>query len=625
MVNQNPVAAEADLASLVEAVFRNSPDGIFITQGGRFLLVNHAYARMFGYDQPDELIGQPGSVLVASPEEVPGHLERNRRREAGEDVPRRMEIRVRRRDGTEFDIETQFETVELPSGRATLGVVRDVTDRKVAERELAESRERYRALFEVNTAVKLVIDPESGRILDANRAAVAFYGWPVEVLRTLRVQDLNTLPPEDVERELREARDGRRGYYRFRHRTATRGIRAVEVYTGPVDAPAGTVLVSIVHDVTDRERLEAEVRRRQKLDAIGRLAGGVAHEYNNLLMAMLGHAELLELTSGPNDHLRAVIESAERARELSRQLLAFTRRQALQFRRVGMDGLLRRMERLLRAAVSPSVELRLTLGADALEILADPGELEHAVLRLVLHARERTSERGVVRVETWSEADPGGGAVLGLRVVDDGPPVDPSDREQLFEPFGEGAADNRDSLALAAAYGVIRQSEGAVTLIGPPGGGLAVEVRFPAQVAAPAPPPPPRPAPRRDSGRVWVVDDEPSVRRVLRLMLERQGYEVTDFTSADEALDRLRRDPLGLDLLISDIVMPGRSGVELATAARALRLDLPILLISGDVGGHHSGRIPRGVQLLQKPFSPATLVDRLEELRSLMGRSLPPM
>lgn len=596
-----------DIGGLRETALVAAQSPIAVVRDG---VIAHGNPALFG------LLGTPGGIVGTGVETVfapaadgplPTHL----------DAPGTWTGRVRAPDGEERSVSVQV--VPLLGGAPSAAIL-VIQDPDAGEGELPGGRELYRAFFDLNTAVKLLIDPATGRIRDANGAAAEFYGWPVETLRQMRIQDINLAPDEHVADALREARDGENGFYRFRHRTAARGVRDVEVHTGPVQAGTSALLLSIIHDVTERERLERELRRTQRLDAVGRLAGGVAHEYNNALTAVFGHAELLAelVDERGSPHVQGILEVAQRARELTRQLLAFSQRQALSLEAVVVDQLLGELAPLLHAAVGPDIELRLSLHAPGATIRADIAELQGTVVRLVLRARQVTPAGGCVRLETWVDHASRVGApgpMVGIRVVDQGAPLSPEQVSALFEPFGPGS----EELTLPAAYGVVQQSHGRLAARALDNGGLAIEARFPAWS------PPVEAAPQSPAAipgsRVLVVDDDVSVRRVLRLVLERRGFAVTAVGSADEAWRALATGPDRFDIVLSDVVMPGRSGVDLAWAARDLRPNLPILLISGDVGDHDPAGLPDGVGWLQKPFLTQALIDRVG---SLLGRDAGP-
>jgi two-component system cell cycle sensor histidine kinase/response regulator CckA len=616
-------------ATLLRAVFQTGQDAIGVSCRGVIQIINPALLGLFGYEREDELVGRTVLELF-TPQSRDELGEAMRRRGQGLPVSGVYQARARRRDGSEFDVEIRTTTYHLHGEAYALALLRDVSAQRSAERAREHSQQLYRAMFELNSAVKLLIDPRTGRIVDANPAAERFYGWPREQLRTMRISDVNTLSAEEIAVELEEARSGRRDYFCFRHRTAQGALRDVEVHSGPIHVDGRELLFSIVHDVTERNALEEQLRQSQRLEAIGRLAGGVAHDFNNLLTVMLGCCQLLSGAisddSVARDTLRDLNHAAERAGELTRQLLAFSRRQLLSPRPLSLNEVVHSMQGLLRRSLGVAVELVVELEPGLSNVRADPGQLEQVVMNLALNARDamprggtltlRTRQRSLGEAELTSGLAPGD--YVSLVVADTGMGMDEDTLARVFEPFFTTKATGQGTgLGLSTAYGIVTQSGGRIVARSAPGRGSEFEVILP---VTPEPLPPhevrehtstPRGVRRRT---VLLVEDLRDLRRLLARQLSATGLSVLTADSAEAALALGDEVLASIDVLVSDIVMPGRSGIELAGILLERRPQLPVLLISGDVGNHDQSSLPDRVRFLQKPFTAALLASHVEAL-----------
>ncbi len=484
-------------------------------------------------------------------------------------------------------------------------------------------------MFETNTAIKLLIEPQSGRIVDANTAAVEFYGWPRDVLRSMRITDINTLSQAEVEAELQNARTGRRKYFRFRHRTAGGEIRHVEVHSGPIEVGAQEFLFSIVHDVTERDRLEEQLQQSQRLEGIGRLAGGVAHDFNNLLTVMLTTAGAMARYVGDDPDLRGYVEdlmsAAQRAAALTRELLAFSRRQVMQPRSVQLNEVISEMEGLLRRTLGHPIDLRVEPARGLPLVYADPSRIDQVIMNLVLNARDAMPSGGRLTLRTAAvDLDEDNVALLSagkwvtLSVSDTGSGMDETTRAKLFEPFFSGKPGGQGTgLGLSTAYGIVKQSGGNITVTTEPGDGSEFVVYLPPTTDAPAVPADAGAETRAAAtgdGTVLVAEDMDEVRAALAGVLRRAGFQVLEAASAAEALDLSDSEIASLDAVVTDVVMSGSSGIDLAATLLEERPGLPVLLITGDVRNHDLERRPPGARLLQKPFEGDELVRVVLEL-----------
>jgi signal transduction histidine kinase/CheY-like chemotaxis protein len=432
--------------------------------------------------------------------------------------------------------------------------------------------------------------------------------------------------PEDVEADVglyRNLRDGALDRYdlekRFLHADGT--VRWGRLTCTAVRGPDGDFshAVALVEDITERKALEEQLLHAQKLDAVGRLAGGVAHDFNNLLTALGGHAEFLVAGLDPDDPRRREAEEirriGERAANLTRHLLAFSRRQMLQPRVLDLAEVVAELEKMLTRLIGEHIELRSVTAPDLWPVEADPGQLEQVVVNLIVNARDAMPTGGQLTIELANAevADGADGALPGryVRVVvaDTGLGLDPGVREHLFEPFfttkelGKGTG-----LGLATSYGIVEQSGGFIRVESEPNRGTRFEVYLPASDSA-AKEPAPLPT---DAGggreTVMLVEDEQVVRDVVHQMLERQGYEVLVAGDGEEALALAEQHEGQIDVLATDVVMPRMNGGELADRLLLRRPGLRILFMSGyaEDPAVWEGREERKA-FLQKPFTAGDL------------------
>jgi PAS domain S-box-containing protein len=501
-------------------------------------------------------------------------------------------------------------------------------------RNLRASEERYRDLFHQHAAVKLLVDPETGRIIDANAAAARFYGWSVDELRQKSITDINTLEPDQVRLEMQRADDEGRVFFQLRHRLADGSVRDVEVFSSTVQIDGRQVLHSIVHDVTELRKAELRLRQAEKLESIGRLAGGVAHDFNNLLMGIMNYVELCRDGIGPDHPVRVYLDEvtrdAERSAVLTRQLLAFARRQTIAPQVLDLNAAVVALLSMLRRLVGEDIGLTWVPGARLWPLKLDPGQVDQILMNLCANARDAIAGVGTITIETanvhidadycrdHAEAVPGD--YVQLVVSDDGSGMDREALDQVFEPFfttkgvGEGTG-----LGLATVYGVVRQNNGFVNVYSEPGRGTTFRIYLPrSEQAGTVPRAAPAAAGERPRGTetVLLVEDEKSIRYTTQRFLEQLGYSVLAAECPEQALRLSGSHQGGIDLLITDVVMPGMSGHDLAVELAETYPDMKCLYISGYTANVivHRGVLDEAVAFLAKPFSRDQIALKVREV-----------
>jgi nitrogen-specific signal transduction histidine kinase len=389
--------------------------------------------------------------------------------------------------------------------------------------------------------------------------------------------------------------------------------------------PGVSGLVVNSRDVTDRKRLEEQLHHSQRLEAVGRLAGGVAHDFNNLLMVITGYSQMLLDGMHAGDPARTdleqVVKASERATDLTRQLLAFSRRQVVRPAILSLNVLVHDMDRMLRRVIGEDIELIASFAPDLKTVRADPGQLEQVVLNVAVNARDAMPNGGKLTLETanvqvteeFTRTHPapkvGSYAMLSMR--DTGFGMDAEVLTRLFEPFFT-TKENGTGLGLSTSYGIIKQSGGDIWVDSKPGHGTTFRIYLPVAEEPAEAVEAPRESPAlRGAETILLVEDEDGVRRVVETMLKRHGYNVLSSASCSDAMSLAERYAGPIHLLITDVVMPGMSGRTMAESLTALRPETKVLYVSG-YGGPLESDISSG--FLQKPFTTEELARKIRAL-----------
>ena len=628
----NVVAVARASEERFRTIFDDSPAGMAISRNGQILLLNEAVRTMFAVGDADLRMAQVSSFIELG--EGGDVMDRIRARARGEILPRTLETVGVRADGSRFNLLVDARDITLPDGLATIGFFEDQTVRKVAEETLRSSERRYRDLFESNPHPMWIYDVETLRFLAVNDAAVKEYGWSVEQFLAMTVADIR--PAEelaDMVRQFQMEAEESRITHVVRHLHADGSTVEAQVTSNSLvwdDRPAR---VALAIDITEQSRLEEQLRQAQKMEAVGRLAGGVAHDFNNLLTAISGYAHILRSEFVPGDARIADVDeillAGERAATLTRQLLTFSRRQVLQPRSINLNEAIEELRGMLSRLIGEDVDLQIALDPDLGLVRADPGQLTQVLMNLAVNAKDAMPRGGSLSIETRNvvldESYAAGhtgvrpGPHVQLTVRDIGVGMDFETQAHLFEPFfTTKEAGKGTGLGLATVYGIVRQSEGGIDVRSRPGHGTAFEICLP--LACPAVPcdqeEAAHEAPVRGHETILVVEDEDAVRRLAVSALERYGYRVLSARGPAGAEELLAEHGSAIDMLLTDVVMPGGSGADLAAAATALVPALKVVMMSGyaqEAIAHH-GVLNEGVVLLEKPFTPMVLLARVRSV-----------
>ncbi len=538
----------------------------------------------------------------------------------------------RRRDGSQFPCEVSSRRVELDGDSFLVSVVRDLTERRRAEAELRETEKLFSKVFHNSPVIISIVDLTTQQYIDVSDSYLRLMGLSREQVIGKGYLELGVrLEPAELERFVQAVKTRFDGEFETRFVTpdgrAIDSIQSLEF----LELEGNPCVVVFCHDITEHKRLEQQLQHAQRMEAVGRLAGGVAHDFNNILTAVRGHSEIL-LTVLPDDspfrrHADQIHRAALRAAALTSQLLAFSRKQVLQPRTLDLNAVVVNLTAMLRRLIGEHVELRTTLGERLGSVRADAGQLEQVIVNLVINARDAMPSGGVLGIHTENvDVDAGEATRLSvpmgrwivLSVSDSGVGMDASTRARIFEPFfTTKEAGKGTGLGLSTAYGIVTQSGGQIVVESAVGQGTVFRVFLP-RIDAPSTASGRFSVERDDAPRgsetVLLVEDDGDVREFVHDVLSSHGYRVLSAVDGAQALAMIEQHAGRIDLLVTDVIMPRMMGSEVAARVAALRPSIKVLYISGYPG---DAIVKQGVpehMFVQKPFSVAALARRVRAL-----------
>ena len=631
--------------SILEAI----PDALVaVNRQGVIIQVNSQTEALFSYTR-DELIGQKIEVLV--PERQRPEHDRHREQFHAKPKIRRMgsglDLYGRRRDGSEFPVEISLSPIVTADGTIVLSVIRDISDRKRIEEDLRRvneelDRRKSRELRDSQIRLALIVDSSQdaiiGKNLDGiitqwNKGAQHMYGYSAQEMIG---RSITVLCPEDRVDEipgiLDRIRQGERVEYFESVRVTKDGRRLnVSISVSPIHDAEGKVVgaSAIARDITAQKKIEDQLRQSQKMEAVGRLAGGVAHDFNNLLGIVTACSELLRgrVDDKSLEYIDNIREAATRGASLTRQLLAFSRRQPVQAQLLDLNQRLTEVSKLLNPLMGDDVEISLLPRSETAIVEADAGQLDQIVVNLAVNARDAMPHGGRLIIETgvydfdeaFAREHPAmtAGRYVMMAISDNGVGMDEATRSRIFEPFfttkemGKGTG-----LGLATVYGIVKQSAGHVWVYSEPDRGTTFKIYLPsaehkvgiaAEAKAEALPA------KREGVTILLAEDDVIMRRLTRKLLEEHGYTVVEADDGKSALDALGADHPAIDLVLTDVVMRGVTGPELVLRLMDTHPGMKVVYMSGYTGElvAHQG-LESGIRLLEKPFTRAELLKTVD-------------
>ena len=619
------------------ALLDGAPDAVVVVnRDGRIVQVNGQTEAMFGYTR-DELLGHPVEMLI--PEGAREHTQ-HRARYVSEPTRRRMghgpALTARRRDGTEVPVEIALSPIDIEGDLLVISIIRDVTEQRRATEEIAAQRRFLREVIDLNPNFVFAKD-RRGRFTLANKAVADAYGTTPEALIGKSDADFNP-NVEEVEhfrRDDREVLETGRDKFILEERITDatgqeRWLQTVKRAIVPMDG-AATHVLGVATDITERKKIELQLFQTQKLEAIGQLAGGVAHDFNNLLTVILGRCALvlgsLPPDASPRRDIDLIQKTAERAVALTRQLLAFSRKQILEPKVLDLNVIVPGIATMLQRLIGEDIELVFRPGAELGRVKADPGQIEQVIMNLAVNARDAMPDGGRITIETgnvelgdeYARQHVGvqPGPYVLLAVSDTGTGMDSATQARIFEPFFTTKAPGKGTgLGLSTVYGIVKQSGGNIWVYSEPGRGTTFKVYLPRVENTAEPVQVIRPAPGRGTESILLVEDEEAVRALAREVLEGYGYTVFEARDVADAMLIAERHTGPIHLLVTDVVMPQMSGRALAERLASLRPEMKVLFMSGYTANAivHHGTLDAGTSFVQKPFTPDVLARKVREV-----------
>jgi PAS domain S-box-containing protein len=630
--------------SILDAI----PDAVAaVNQQGVIVQVNSQTEALFRYTR-DELVGQKIEILVPDRQRPQHHLHREhfhqqpkiRRMGSG------LDLCGRRRDGSEFPVEISLSPLATQDGTMVLSVIRDISDRKRIEDELRRANEeldkrKSRELRDSQNRLSLIVDSSQdaiiGKNLDGivthwNKGAEHIYGYTAQEMIGKSISAL--CPKERVDEIpaiLEKIRHGQ-GVEYFESVRVTKDGRNlnVSISVSPIHDAEGKVVgaSTIARNITGHKKIEDQLRQSQKMEAVGRLAGGVAHDFNNLLGIVTACTELLRghVDAGSSEYLDNIREASKRGAALTRQLLAFGRKQQVQAQVLDLNARLKDVSKLLRPLMGDDVEVLILPRSTSAILEVDPGQLDQIVLNLAVNARDAMARGGKLILETaLFDCDESfardhsmtPGRYVMLAVSDNGCGMDEATRSRIFEPFfttkemGKGTG-----LGLATVYGIVKQSGGHIWVYSELARGTTFKIYFPSadhklrgqseDNAETLPP-------RREGVTILLTEDDALIRKLTRKMLEGHGFAVVEAEDGKSALKVITSHRASIDLILTDVVMKGMSGPELVLRLIDSHPGVKVIYMSGYTGELVANQgLDNGIRLLEKPFTRADLLKTID-------------
>jgi PAS domain S-box-containing protein len=634
-VSQYREATAAEVVQRDTLAMDSAMDGMaIVSRSGEYTYVNAAFARMMGHANPKTMIGKPWAEMHAARDVRP--VEHEIREALLRDGKWFGPLTIHR-DGEPLPMEM---SVTLLPDRGVVTVGRDISDRYRAEKFREEAEAKYRTLVEQVAAISYIAElGVEGQWLYVSPQVEMMFGISVDDWLAGSRKWMRHVHPEDhpvVEAAEEASKRGER--FQAEYRVIRQDGRVIWVNDTAVVVPGSDshpLMEGIIVDITERKQFEAQLQQARRMEAVGRLAGGIAHDFNNLLTIIKGYTELALMRAKGLPELRADVEriedASERASGLVRQLLAFSRRQVLQPKVLDLNSIVIGLDKLLRRLMDEDIEMLTVADQPVGAIKADPGQVEQVIMNLVVNARDAMPDGGRLIVETANvELDAGyardhatvrPGRYVMLAVSDTGTGMSAETVAHIFEPFYTTKESGRGTgLGLSTVYGIVKQSGGYVWVYSELGRGTTFKVYLPrvdeAVEALPVAKATPQERVKMGTETVLLVEDEPDLRELTRTVLAAKGYTVVEARNAEEAERLAESNGAKIHLLLTDVIMPGISGRELAKRILARQPSMRVLYMSGYTYNviAQGGTLERGVSFLQKPFTPSALVEKVRDV-----------
>ena len=621
--------------NLLSSIFRAAPTGIGVVNNRVLTLVNSRICEMIGWTQ-EELIGKSSRVLYVSDADFE-YVGKKKYRQIAERGTGTVETRWQCKDGRIIDVllsSTPINPLDQSAGVTFTAL--DITDRKQGEEKLLESERRYRTLFE--SAGDAIFLLHGDRIIDCNSKTLEVFGCGREQIIGLPISRFHPAQQPDGSDSLvigkeknTAALTGGSQFFEWRHVRFDGAQFDAEVRLNHIQLVAGDFLLALVRDISERKKLEEQLRQAQKMEAIGILAGGVAHDFNNILSTIVGYTSLLQMKLKADDpfkeYIERILSATERAVNLTSSLLAFSRKQEIELRPLDINDTIYGFHKILARLIGEDIDFHLDLASQTLVVDADVRQIEQLLMNLANNSRDAMPRGGkltirtdaVVLTETRAEIPAGSYAVV--TVTDSGSGMTMDVQAHIFEPFfttkevGKGTG-----LGMAMVYGIVKKHNGFIHMASTSGAGTTFSIYLPLKAQTVK-----KTARRKQekipagSETILLIEDDAAVRQVTRSMLEEFGYTVLEAANGIEAQTVFQRQRDQVQLVLCDLIMPKMNGRETHAALQKIKGDIKVVFMSGYTADIIAGKgiADPGVQLLQKPLNPSTL---LKKIRSVLDK-----
>ncbi|WP_224984501.1 hybrid sensor histidine kinase/response regulator [Geomonas agri] len=610
-------------------LFEHNPAPMLIYERGtmEIVAVNEAFLIAYGYSMDEVLVLHLADLY---PEEEKQKITQVAALLSGHTYV--GEWHHRRKDGTIFPIVVTSHDVVYKGRTCRIAVVTDITERKKMEKAVEEESQFNRLLLEQSPDGIVIIDPETARFINFNSAVCRQLGYEREEFAQLSIFDVEAQETREETRErIAKIQGTGRGNFETLQRTRTGELRNIEVHAQIVNIQDHPVYYCIWRDVTEHKKLEEQLRQSQKMESVGRLAGGVAHDFNNMLGVIIGSAELcrhqLPEDTPVQKYLEHILKAAQRSSEITRQLLAFSRKEIVSPKAVNLNSQVIDAEKMLCRLIGEDIRLTFKPATSIWTVLIDPSQVDQILMNLSANSRDAMPDGGILNIETANiRLDPdycrhhsgcSPGDYVKLTVSDTGIGMDRETREHIFEPFfttkGLGVG---TGLGLATVYGIVSQNNGFITVYSEPGHGTVFTIYLPRLPDAEADEQEVDVAiPSTGSGTVLLVEDEEMLLWTTTRMLEEMGYTVIQAQRPAQAIEICDKgEPI--DLVLTDVVMPGMNGREMAERIRAVRPEVKVLFMSGytaDIVAQR-GIVEEGMHYIPKPLDARKLNEKITQM-----------
>ncbi|MCK9419059.1 MAG: transporter substrate-binding domain-containing protein [Nitrospirae bacterium] len=612
----------------LRSVIEQSPIGIALSRDGITLDANKAYLGMFGYSAIKELSGKPLIDQIA-PQCRPEILDRISRRARGQAAETAYETIGLRKDGSQFPFYVSVSRINLPDGPVTISFFIDITGRKQTEAALHESEEIF-SQFLQHSPIYVFFKDDAGRPVRLSSNFEKMLGKPVPELLGKTMDELfpTDLAKSMIADDLRILKEGKQVEIEEELNGRFYSTIKFPIYR---DGKA-RYLAGFTMDITDRRKLEEQLLQSQKMEAVGQFAGGIAHDFNNILTAIIGYACIAQMKMKTDDPVRVnvdhILESANRAAALTQSLLAFSRKQVMNFRPVDVNEIIQRVEKFLQRIIGEDIEMKTIAKQGALMVNADSGQIEQVLMNLATNARDAMPKGGVLTIETdtvmvddeyirmHGVGKQGPYAVVS--VSDTGEGMDETTRKRIFDPFfttketGKGTG-----LGLSIVYGIVQQHKGFVNVYSEQENGTNFKIYLPiVQTPAEVHQTLAVSTPVGGIEMVLLAEDDEKIRELSRQVLQDFGYTVITAKNGEEAVLKFREQKDRIRLVILDVVMPRMSGSAAYQEMKKIRPDIKAMFISGYAADdvHIKWLLAAGMSVIQKPVSPTDFLKKVREV-----------